>query len=178
MQYFMALKMGEKRVKAAKELLTRYAGHAMPALALKDNKDNKWEPVGEETLYAIIREDAGYMIAFCDRIMDLQGDFQVLEFTVGKKKVDPSHARLLVKGKNKEHLERILEQVYREGAQPVTVQETRLEPAPRNMVMPDDFYSTTNNATQVYHGGQWIDVQNMMMDKCIVVDIWRKTAEC
>ncbi|OLC24035.1 MAG: hypothetical protein AUJ08_08320 [Thaumarchaeota archaeon 13_1_40CM_3_50_5] len=67
MQYFMALKMGEKRVKAAKELLTRYAGHAMPALALKDNKDNKWEPVGEETLYAIIREDAGYMIAFCDR---------------------------------------------------------------------------------------------------------------
>jgi len=23
--------------------------------------------VGEETLYAIIREDAGYMIAFCDR---------------------------------------------------------------------------------------------------------------
>jgi len=54
-------------VKAARELLTRYAGHAMPALALKDNKDNKWEPVGEETLYAIIREDAGYMIAFCDR---------------------------------------------------------------------------------------------------------------
>jgi hypothetical protein len=67
MQYFMALKMGEKRVRAAQELLTRYAGHAMPALALKDNKDNKWEPVGEETLYAIVKEDAGYMIAFCDR---------------------------------------------------------------------------------------------------------------
>ena len=67
MQYFMALKMGEKRVKAAQELLTRYAGHAMPALALKDNKDNKWEPVGEETLYALVKEDVGYMIAFCDR---------------------------------------------------------------------------------------------------------------
>jgi hypothetical protein len=67
MQYFAALKMGEKRVKAAQELLTRYTGHAMPALALKDNKDNKWEPVGEEILYAIVKEDAGYMIAFCDR---------------------------------------------------------------------------------------------------------------
>ncbi|HEX2106104.1 MAG TPA: hypothetical protein VHF28_00080 [Nitrososphaera sp.] len=66
MQYFMALKIGEKRVKAAQELLTHYAGHAMPALALKDNKSNIWEPVGEETLYAVIREDAGYMIAFCD----------------------------------------------------------------------------------------------------------------
>jgi hypothetical protein len=59
--------MGEKRVRAAQELLTRYAGHAMPALALKDNKDNKWDPVGEETLYALVKEDAGYMIAFCDR---------------------------------------------------------------------------------------------------------------
>jgi hypothetical protein len=67
MQYFMALKIGEKRVKAAQELLTSYAGHAMPALALKDNKSNIWEPVGEETLYAVVKEDAGYMIAFCDR---------------------------------------------------------------------------------------------------------------
>ena len=64
MQYFMALKIGEKRVKVAQELLTRYAGHAMPALALKDNKSNIWEPVGEETLYAVVKEDAGYMIAF------------------------------------------------------------------------------------------------------------------
>jgi hypothetical protein len=67
MQYFVALKIGEKRVKAAQELLTRYAGHAMPALALKDNKSNIWEPVGEETLYAVVKEDAGYLIAFCDR---------------------------------------------------------------------------------------------------------------
>lgn len=66
MQYFTALKMGEKRVKAAQDLLTKYAGHAMPALALKDNKDNKWEPVGEENLYAIVKEESGYMIALCD----------------------------------------------------------------------------------------------------------------
>ena len=63
----MALKMGEKRVKVAQDLLTRYTGHAMPALALKDNKDNKWEPVGEEILYALVQESAGYMIAFCDK---------------------------------------------------------------------------------------------------------------
>jgi hypothetical protein len=66
MQYFMALKMGEKRVKAAQDLLAKYTGTAMPALALKDNKDNKWEPVGEENLYAIVKEPGGYMIALCD----------------------------------------------------------------------------------------------------------------
>lgn len=67
MQYFTALKIGEKRVKAAQDLLTRYTGHAMPALALKDNKTNNWEPVGEENLYAAVKEPSGYMIAFCDR---------------------------------------------------------------------------------------------------------------
>jgi hypothetical protein len=67
MQYFAALKLGEKRVKSAQDLLTRYAGRAMPALALKDSKDNKWEPVGEENLFALIKEANGYMIAFCDK---------------------------------------------------------------------------------------------------------------
>jgi lysine-ketoglutarate reductase/saccharopine dehydrogenase-like protein (TIGR00300 family) len=44
--------------------------------------------------------------------------------------------------------------------------------------MPDDFYSTTNNPTQVFYRGKWISVQNMMMDKCIVVDTKKKSAEC
>ena len=122
--------------------------------------------------------DSMILTRIFDGIMDLRGDFQVLEFTVGKRKGDPSYARLLVKGRSKEHLESILEQVYREGAQPVLVQQVKLEPAPKDMVMPDDFYSTTNNTTQVYYGNQWIDVDNMMMDKCITVDVQRKTAEC
>lgn len=67
MQYFMALKIGEKRVKSAQELLSRYTGHALPALALKDDKSNKWEPVGEENLLAIVNEANGFMIALCDK---------------------------------------------------------------------------------------------------------------
>jgi len=67
MQYFMALKVGEKRVKSAQELLTHYTGHALPALALKDMNNNIWEPVGEENLVAVIKEDNGYMIVICDK---------------------------------------------------------------------------------------------------------------
>ena len=37
------------------------------------------------------------------------------------------------------------------------------------MVFPDNFYSTTNNHTAIYHNNKWINVDNMMMDKCIVV---------
>jgi hypothetical protein len=67
MQYFTALKMGEKRVKSAQNFLKIYAGNAMPALALKDNKANQWEPVGEENLYGVVKEPNGYMIVICDK---------------------------------------------------------------------------------------------------------------
>ena len=110
--------------------------------------------------------------------MDLKGDFQVLEFSVGKKKKDSSYARLLIQGNDRDHLYQILESVYREGAQPVSVQEVMLEPADEDMVMVDNFYSTTNNATQIYYDGSWINVQEIMMDKCIVLDIERKVAMC
>lgn len=122
--------------------------------------------------------DSMILTRIFDHIMDLKGDFQVLEFTVGKRKKDPSYARLLVRGSDQEHLESILEAIYREGAQPISVQEAQLVPAAKDMVMPDDFYSTTNNPTQVYYGGRWIEVRNMMMDKCIVVDTRNRTAEC
>ena len=76
MQYFMALKVGEKRVKEAREYLNKFVnGAAMPALALKDNKTNVWEPVGEENLYAVLNDAggyvltdvSGYMIVLCDK---------------------------------------------------------------------------------------------------------------
>ena len=68
MQYFTALKMGEKRVRAAQEILNKYTGNvAMPALALKDNSNNNWEPVGEENYFTTIKEENGFMIAICDR---------------------------------------------------------------------------------------------------------------
>ena len=76
MQYFMALKVGQKRVGEAREYLNKFAnGKAMPALALKDNKTNVWEPVGEENLYAVVNgttgfvvtDDGGYILVLCDK---------------------------------------------------------------------------------------------------------------
>tara|TARA_Y100000310_G_scaffold156895_1_gene156308 strand:- start:1536 stop:1871 length:336 start_codon:yes stop_codon:yes gene_type:complete len=72
----MALKVGQKRVAEAREYLNKSAnGKAMPALALKDNKTNVWEPVGEENLYAIVNgvsgfvvtDDSGYILVLCDK---------------------------------------------------------------------------------------------------------------
>src|SRR3972149_5487249 len=46
------------------------------------------------------------------------------------------------------------------------------------MVLPDNFYSTTNNPTQIYYNGKWIEVEGTMMDKVIVVNTQAKKAMC
>jgi len=140
---------------------------------LSDN--NKFEQEIEVKGHLI---DSMILTSIFDKIMDLNGEFRVQEFTVGKNKTDPSYARLIVEGKDKIHLGQILESIYRDGAQPISTESVSLEPAPSDMVMPDLFYSTTNKPTQIFHDGRWIDVKNIMMDKCIVVDINNKTAEC
>jgi len=122
--------------------------------------------------------DSMILTRIFDKIMDLGGDFNVLEFNIGKRKNELSYARLMVHGKNKKHLDQLLATLYIEGAQPVVIEEVLVKPAPEDMVMPSDFYSTTNNSTQIYYSNEWIDVRNMMMDKCIAIDIKLRTAEC
>ncbi len=63
MQYFQALKLGQKRVALAREYLNALTnGKAMPALALVANNSNVWAPVGEENLYAFVDESAGFVL--------------------------------------------------------------------------------------------------------------------
>ncbi|HEY7367288.1 MAG TPA: TIGR00300 family protein [Nitrosopumilaceae archaeon] len=111
-----------------------------------------------------------------DVVMDLGGEFEVLEIQIGKKKKEESYAKLRIQGKNQNNLDQILELVYREGATAKIQKEVELKPALKNSVMPDGFYSTTNNYTQIFLKGKWINVDNMMMDKCIVVN--GITAKC
>jgi lysine-ketoglutarate reductase/saccharopine dehydrogenase-like protein (TIGR00300 family) len=101
--------------------------------------------------------------------MDLQGEFEVLEIKIGKKNKDESYARLRVQGTSQKHLDRILDLVYREGATAKSQKEVKLKSTSKNMVMPDNFYSTTNNHTQIFYKNRWVNVENMMMDKCVVV---------
>ena len=93
MQYFSALKIGQKRVEAAREYLNKFTDNqAMPALALRDNKSNEWEPVGEENLYAkvdessgfVLTDTSGYILALCDS----NGISKAIVQGLSKEKVD------------------------------------------------------------------------------------------
>ncbi len=122
--------------------------------------------------------DSMILTRIFDRIMDLQGEFEVEEFRIGRKKKDHSYARLLVKGRSREHLEQMLNHIYRDGAIPVELETTRFQSATRDKVLPDDFYCTSNNPTQIYLDDSWIEVENQMMDKAICLDLESHRAVC
>jgi len=113
--------------------------------------------------------DSMILTKIFDKIMNQGGEFEILDLTVGKKKKDSSHAKILVTGKNSKHLEEIIDDIHRDGAIPHNEKQVKLKKAPKNMVMPENFYSTTNNDTWIFHNKSWIYVESQMMDKCIVV---------
>ena len=132
--------------------------------------------------YSKIIEVRGHLIdslvltKIFDRVMDLDGKFEVMKISVGKLKTDESYAKLRIIGKNKTQLSEIMTALHREGATAKTQKNCKIKSASKNMVFPDNFYSTTNNHTAIYHNNKWIDVDNMMMDKCIIVK--GKIAKC
>ncbi len=122
--------------------------------------------------------DSMILTKIFDRIMDLGGDFEVLEFRIGKRKTEPSYARLLLKGRNETHLSFMLQELYRLGASTPRAVEVSLVPASADMVLPDEFYSTSNHPTEVFVGGGWVPVERQAMDKVIVVSPEAPRAVC
>jgi lysine-ketoglutarate reductase/saccharopine dehydrogenase-like protein (TIGR00300 family) len=106
-----------------------------------------------------------------DDILDMGGDFQIMDVRVGRGKDDESKALLRVIAGNEGLLEKLLLQLQRHGAEPVDQSDARLEPAPADGVFPESFYSTTNLDTHVRVDGRWFPVEFPEMDCGIAVDL-------
>jgi lysine-ketoglutarate reductase/saccharopine dehydrogenase-like protein (TIGR00300 family) len=122
--------------------------------------------------------DSMILTKILDEIMDRKGDFEFQDFTIGRGKNDYSTTSILIFGDSREHLDGIVDEVLRLGAVMPTTPEAEYEAAQRDMVLPDGFYSTTNHPTSVYLGGEWVEVEGLMMDKQVVVDPVAKRAWC
>lgn len=103
-------------------------------------------------------------------VMDLEGEFEIQELRIGRRKDEPSFMRLKISADSDERLHRILAALQDYGATLVSKDDVRTEPAPRDGVLPDAFYSTTHLPTQVRLGGNWVDVTGTEMDLVVVVD--------
>jgi lysine-ketoglutarate reductase/saccharopine dehydrogenase-like protein (TIGR00300 family) len=113
-----------------------------------------------------------------DIIMDKGGDFKVLDFHVGKRKKDISHARMQVYGKSEDNLGEILDELSEIGCIVVEIKEVELQPAPKDKTLPSDFYSTTNHPTDIRYKNHWIPVENIEMDCMIVFDSENNRSLC
>lgn len=113
-----------------------------------------------------------------DLIMDMGGDFEILDIHVGKLKKDASHARIKVTGTDEIHLGEILDELSEIGAVIVEIKEIELLRSEKDKTLPEDFYSTTNHPTFVRYGGEWIEVEGIEMDCMIVIDLESRRALC
>src|SRR4051812_16804528 len=119
------------------------------------------------------------------RVVEGGGDFEILEFKVGKTNDDPSFLRMSVKAEAPDVVDAILEDLSYLGATAVgaapgrghgkkraartLVQNARFAPAEQDGILPDDFYSTTNFDTFVRVDGKWEAVRDQKMDCAVVL---------
>jgi hypothetical protein len=75
----------------------------------------------------------------------------------------------MIKGKDKKHLENIISELHRLGAQLPEAEDVVVATAPKDKVVPKGFYATTNHATYVKIAGEWKPVLQQKMDAIIVV---------
>ena len=113
-----------------------------------------------------------------DEIMDLEGTFEILEVHIGKRKTDPSTARLRIHAHSQRHLDLILKRLARLGATPLHLKDVRLVPATKDGVFPQAFYSTTNLPAEIRFRGRWRPVDGIEMDCGIMVQPSNGRARC
>jgi lysine-ketoglutarate reductase/saccharopine dehydrogenase-like protein (TIGR00300 family) len=134
---------------------------------------------------AVVREielrghilDSGVFGRVLEIIMDNEhARYTIDNFSVGKTATEPSTARLLIDADSEEHLEELLDKLRDIGAIVADDSDAVTQPAPRDGVLPEDFYATTNLETEVRIEGEWIGVRLPEMDCAIVIDDATRTA--
>src|SRR5919197_2745317 len=105
-----------------------------------------------------------------DEVMDRGGEFVVQQIEVGRRKDEPSYARIQISAPTPELLELLLDRAQRIGATPPRVEQLHTAAAPADGVFPEGFYSTTKLEAEVSLKGRWVRVEHPEMDCAIAVD--------
>jgi lysine-ketoglutarate reductase/saccharopine dehydrogenase-like protein (TIGR00300 family) len=105
-----------------------------------------------------------------DEVMDRGGEFVIQQIDVGRRKDEPSYARIQISAPDAELLALLVDRAQRIGAILEQVDHVQTSPAPADGVFPEGFYSTTNLETEVRLNGSWVTVDWPEMDCAIAVD--------
>ncbi len=113
-----------------------------------------------------------------DDIVKHQLDFTIEDLSVGKKRDDPTYARIRLTAKDEATLEKVLKRIRQHGATLVDEKDCELRKVEKDGVFPDGFYSTTNRRTFIRLDGRWVEVAGPEMDCGIRVSADRTHAAC
>ena len=114
--------------------------------------------------------DSHIMERIFDTVVECQGRFEVEVFQIGRTNSEPSHLRLRIETPSGALMEKVLGQLLGLGCTPVDSRDADVRVVERDCCAPEDFYSTTNQRTEVRLGGTWITVGKQRMDACIVIE--------
>ncbi|MCI0663651.1 MAG: TIGR00300 family protein [Acidobacteria bacterium] len=120
--------------------------------------------------------DSQILSKIMDRVIECGAVYEVIDFRLGRTNDQFSQLRLRVLAPSEQVLNKTLAELVELGCYPAQISNATLKPAPKDRVVPDDFYSTTNHRTHVRNGGVWLDVANQRMDAVIIIN--EGSAEC
>jgi len=113
--------------------------------------------------------DSQLLTGIFDIVIERGGAFEVLAFDIGRTNDEFSRLTLKVSAPDEPALTALVEALIPYGCHPSVEEDATVRPTDRNRTAPEDFYSTTNQRTQVRLAGRWVDVQRQRMDAAIVV---------
>src|SRR4030095_2260770 len=82
-----------------------------------------------------------------DQILTHGANFKIAEIKIGKKRADPSFARIEVSAESSEALDELVLRLRQHGAEAAKPADAQLVRAPADGVCPSDFYVTTHHQT-------------------------------
>jgi lysine-ketoglutarate reductase/saccharopine dehydrogenase-like protein (TIGR00300 family) len=114
--------------------------------------------------------DSHLLKSIFDRVIERGGEFEVQHFELGRTNDDISTLTLKVSAPDQPSLARLVEDLIPLGCHAVGEKDAAIRPADKDGCAPEDFYSTTNQRTQVRLKGRWADVEKQRMDAAVVIE--------
>jgi lysine-ketoglutarate reductase/saccharopine dehydrogenase-like protein (TIGR00300 family) len=113
-----------------------------------------------------------------DQIITAGGTFLLKNVLIGQTRADPSRALIEISAPTRQRLDEILAQVANHGAVRVHDHDCTVEAVDIAGAFPENFYSTTNQRTEVRLQGKWVPVDLQEMDCAILIDESNTVARC
>jgi lysine-ketoglutarate reductase/saccharopine dehydrogenase-like protein (TIGR00300 family) len=113
--------------------------------------------------------DSQLLTGVFDAVIERGGTFEVLTFQIGRTNDEYSRLTLKITAPDETALTALVEALIPLGCHAAVEQDALVRDNDRDGAALEDFYSTTNQRTQVRISGHWLEVDRQRMDAAIVV---------